>query len=111
MNALVPGSVDVSAVPPCRLLGLATLGLSGRVSQLRRMPREHLLAVLVATIFTLRANAVDDVLEVFDQVMVNDLISKAERQSKDEKLRRYPRGRLTVGADHRPCPSSLPRHT
>ncbi|MEU6586076.1 hypothetical protein [Nocardia sp. NPDC046763] len=52
------------------------------------MPREHLLAVLVATVFTLRARAVDDVLELFDQVMVNDLISKPERQSRDEKLRR-----------------------
>ncbi|WP_227999729.1 Tn3 family transposase [Nocardia australiensis] len=97
VNALVPSSVDSSAVPPRRLLGLATLGLSGRVSQLRRMPREHLLAVLVATVFTMRANAVDDVLGVFDQVMVNDLISKAERQSKDEKLRRYPRVSRTAG--------------
>ncbi|MFI9533653.1 hypothetical protein ACIG56_10430 [Nocardia fusca] len=55
------------------------------------MPREHLPAVLVATVFTLRARAADDVLELFDQVMVNDLMSKAERQSRDEKLRRYPR--------------------
>ncbi|MEU7769325.1 hypothetical protein AB0B25_30135 [Nocardia sp. NPDC049190] len=56
-------------MPPRRLLGLATLGLSGRAGQLRRMQREHLLAVLVATVFTLRSRAVDDVLELFDQVM------------------------------------------
>lgn len=47
--------------------------------------------------FTLRARATDDVLELFDQVMVNDLMSKAERQSRDEKLRRYPRVSKNAG--------------
>ncbi|MFE3003280.1 hypothetical protein ACFXG4_51175 [Nocardia sp. NPDC059246] len=41
-------------------------------------------------VFTLRARAAHDVFELFDQVIVNDLISKAESQSRDEKLRRYP---------------------
>ncbi|MGY1983866.1 DUF4158 domain-containing protein [Nocardia gipuzkoensis] len=41
--------VDVAGVPPSRLLGLAQHGLSGKATQLRRMTREHRLAVLAAT--------------------------------------------------------------
>ncbi|WP_162240314.1 DUF4158 domain-containing protein [Nocardia arizonensis] len=63
VNALVPVTVDVAAVPPRRVLGLAAHGMSGRIGQLRRMQREHLLAVLIATVFTLRARATDDVLD------------------------------------------------
>ncbi|WP_276207237.1 hypothetical protein [Nocardia mangyaensis] len=44
------------------------------MSQLRRL-REHQLAVLVATVVALRARATDDVMDLFYQVMVNDLMS------------------------------------
>jgi hypothetical protein len=59
--------------------------------------RERLLALLTATVFTLRAKAVDDALELFDLLMVTDLMAKAERQSKQEKLRRYPRVTKSAG--------------
>ncbi|WP_327118915.1 Tn3 family transposase [Nocardia sp. NBC_01730] len=84
--------LDVSGVPPRRLVGLATYGLSSKAAQLRRLePPEYRLAVLVATVKVLIARATDDVLELFDLLMVTDLYSKAERESRDEKLRRYPR--------------------
>ncbi|WP_328401142.1 DUF4158 domain-containing protein [Nocardia sp. NBC_00403] len=84
--------LDVSQVPPRRLIGLATYGLSSKAAQLRRLePPEYRLAVLVATVKVLIGRATDDVLELFDLLMVTDLYSKAERESKDEKLRRYPR--------------------
>lgn len=70
VNPLVPASVVLQR----RLLGVPAYGLSGRVSQLRRL-REHQLAVLVATVVALRARATDDVMDLFDQVMVNDLMS------------------------------------
>ncbi|WP_432420531.1 DUF4158 domain-containing protein [Nocardia carnea] len=89
--------VDVSAVPPRRLLGLAQHGLSGKATQLRRMSREHRLAVLAATVSVLSARAVDDVLELFDLLMTTELLSKAERQSKEEKLRRYPQVSRNAG--------------
>lgn len=89
--------VDVSGVPPRRLLGLAQHGLSGKASVLRRMSREHRLAVLVATVSVLGARAADDVLELFDLLMTTELLSKAERESKDEKLRRYPRVSRNAG--------------
>ena len=42
LMAAVVGAVDVSAVPPRRLIGLATYGLSSKAPQLRRLePREH----------------------------------------------------------------------
>jgi hypothetical protein len=58
-------------------------------------------AVIVATVKVLSGKATDDVLELFDLLMVTDLMSKAERESRDENLRRYPRvsrhaGKLTA---------------
>ena len=45
----------------------------------------------------LSARATDDVLELFDLLMVTDLMSRADRESKDEKLRRYPRVSRNAG--------------
>jgi hypothetical protein len=97
LTAMGGATVDTSPVPPRRLLMLAQHGLAGKATQLRRMTREHRLAVLVATVTALQARAADDVLELFDLLMVTDLMSRAERESKDEKLRRYPRVSRNAG--------------
>ncbi|GAC55078.1 putative transposase [Gordonia amicalis NBRC 100051 = JCM 11271] len=99
VNAVIPASVDIAAVPARRLIALAAHGLTGKTAHLRRLKsqRERLLALLCATVFTLRAKAIDDVLELFDLLMVTDLMAKAERQSKDEKLKRYPRVSRNAG--------------
>lgn len=81
---------------------MAQHGLAGKATGLRRMSREHRLAVLVATVAVLGARATDDVLELFDLLMTTELLSKTERESKDEKLRHYRRvssnaGRLAEG--------------
>ena len=55
------------------------------------------LAVLAATVVVLSARAVDDVLETFDMLMTTKLLSKAERESREEKLRRYPRVSRNAG--------------
>ena len=90
--ALGGRDLDVSMVPQRRVIGLATYGLLSKAPLLRRLdPREYRLAVLVATVKVLTGRATDDVLELFDLLMVNDLMSRAERESRDEKLRRYPR--------------------
>ena len=75
--AVGAGSLDVSTVPPRRLLGLATHGIAGKTTLLRRMSREHRLAVLVATVLALSARATDDALELFDLVMTTELLSMA----------------------------------
>jgi hypothetical protein len=53
--------------------------------------------VLVATVVALSARAADDVLELFDTLMTTELLSKAERESANEKLRRYPRVSCNAG--------------
>jgi len=44
---------------------------------------------LLAMVY-LEAKAVDDALELFDVLMTNDLLARANRESGDEKARRYP---------------------
>ena len=91
VQAVGIGAVDLSMVPPRRLTGLATYGLAGKASALRRLePRSQRVAVLAATAKAMLARAVDDVLEVFDLLMTTHLLGRAERQSRDEKLARYP---------------------
>ena len=98
VEAIGMGSVDLSMVPPRRLTGLATYGLAAKATALRRLePRTQRIAVLAATAKAMTARAVDDVLEVFDLLMTTKLLAKAERQSKDEKLRRYPRVSRNAG--------------
>ena len=97
LAAVGVASLDVSGVPQRRMLGLARHGIAGKTTLLRRMSREHRLAVLVATVLALSARATDDTLELFDLLMTTELLSKAERESKDEKLRRYPRVSRNAG--------------
>jgi hypothetical protein len=48
-------------------------------------------------VVALSARAADDVLELFDTLMTTELLSKAERESANEKLRRYPRVSRNAG--------------
>ncbi|WP_280244551.1 hypothetical protein [Nocardia abscessus] len=98
IQAVGIGAVDLGTVPPRRLTGLATYGLAANAWELRRLkPREKQIAVLAATAKVMPARAVDDVLEVFDLLMTGELLGKAERQSKEEKLRRFPRVSRNAG--------------
>ncbi len=97
LAAVGVGSLNVPTAPPRRLLGLATHGMAGKTTLLRRMSREHRLAVLVATVLALSARAIDEALELFDLVMTTQLVSRVERESRDEKLRRHPRVSRNAG--------------
>ena len=85
------GSLDLSGVPPRRVVELARWGMAGKAPALRRHPRGRRLATLLATVVYLEAKAIDDALELFDVLMVNDLMARAQRQSAAEKVRQYPR--------------------
>jgi len=65
--------------------------MAAKAPALRRHPEPRRLATLVATVQSLSARAVDDALELFDVLMTNDLLARAARESRKEKLRRYPR--------------------
>jgi hypothetical protein len=85
------GSLDLSGVPRRRVVELARWGMAGKAPVLRRHPRARRLATLLATVVYLEAKAIDDALELFDVLMVNDLLARAQRQSAAEKVRQYPR--------------------
>jgi hypothetical protein len=83
---------DLAAVvPPRRLAEMGRYGLAAKAPQLRRHPAARRSATLLATVVHLQAKAIDDCLELFDLLMVTELLGKAERQSDSEKLRQHPR--------------------
>jgi hypothetical protein len=82
------------AVPHRRVVALARYGMAGKAMVLRRHPEPRRLATLVATGRSLETKAVDDALELFDVVMTNDLMARAARESRNEKL-------APVGALHK----------
>jgi hypothetical protein len=85
------GELDLSGVPVRRVSELGRYGLAVKAPALRRHPYTRKVATLLATVRRLEATAVDDALELFDLLMTTELAGKAERQSRDEKVRRYPR--------------------
>jgi len=91
LAALGFGSLSLDAVPQRRVVELARWGMAGKAPALRRHRYSRKLATLLATVMYLEAKAVDDALELFDVLMVNDLMARAQRQSTAEKVRQYPR--------------------
>ena len=91
------GDVDLSAVPRRRVMELARYGMAGKATLLRRHPKPRKLATLLATVVHLQAKAIDDALELFDFLMVHELLASAQRTTKDETLRRYPQVSQNAG--------------
>ncbi len=90
ITALGVASVDVSDIPPNRLLALARYGLTSTAAMLRRAPAQRRIATLVATVRVLETSAVDDAIDVFSVLMGTKLIGPAERASAKERLRSLP---------------------
>src|SRR5450755_3399272 len=91
ISAVGLGELDLSGVPQRRVVALARYGMAATATALRRHPEPRRLATLVATVRSLEARSVDDALELFDVLMTNDLLARASRESRQQKLRRYPR--------------------
>ncbi len=85
------GQVDLGAVPRRRVVELARYGMTGKAPALRRHPSARRIATLLATVVYLQAKATDDAVELFDVLMTTELLARAQRQSRDEQARRYPR--------------------
>ncbi len=85
------GAFGLDGVPQRRLVELARWGMAGKAPALRRLSYSRKLATLLATVVYLEAKATDDALELFDVLVTNDLMAKAQRQSTAEKVRQYPR--------------------
>jgi hypothetical protein len=91
LTAIGVSDVAVGAVPRRRVIELARYGLAGKAPALRRHPYHRRLATLLATVLVLHALAVDDAVELFDVLMTTELLARAQRQTRDEQARRYPR--------------------
>lgn len=91
IKSLGLGVLDLEAVVPHRrLVDLARYGMAAKAPQLRRHPPARRLATLLATAVYLETRSVDDCLELFDLLMVTELVGKAEREAKKEKVRQHP---------------------
>ncbi len=92
ITAVGLGTMALGAVVPHRrLVDLARYGMAAKAPQLRRHPPARRLATLAATVSYLEAKSVDDCLELFDLLMVTELLGKAEREATKEKVLQHPR--------------------
>ena len=98
------GAVDVTTVPANRLAALARYGLGSKAVAVAELAEPRRTATLVAVARHLEATAVDDALDVFDQLMATRLISPARRASQAERLAALPRlektSRMLARAHH-----------
>lgn len=80
------GKLDLSVVPPNRLLALARYANTAWAQTIRRMVQHRRIATLVAFVRVLESTACDDILDLLD-TLISDLISNANRQGEKERLR------------------------
>jgi hypothetical protein len=75
------GTVDLSEVPPRRVVDPARVGMRANTTHLRRLrPRVKQVATLATATVELEARATDDALELFDLIMTSELLAKSDRQ-------------------------------
>jgi hypothetical protein len=94
------GALDVSGIPPRRLVELSRYGvdgvdgldgLDGKATLLKRHNDARRLATLVATAVHLTTRAVDDALDLLEVLIATKLLAKAERETAKEKMKTLPR--------------------
>lgn len=78
--------LDLSRIPPNRLLALARYANTAWAQTLVRMPLTRRIATLLAFIYILEFTATDDVIDLLD-LLVEDLLNRASRQGEKERLR------------------------
>lgn len=91
LRAFELGEVDVSHTPPNRLWHLARYGLGSKAATIRGLSPARKTATLVAMVRVLTQQATDDTLDVFDALVRENLIRRAERDSAKTRLQSLPR--------------------
>ncbi len=76
----------ISTIPPIRLKALSKNALTLKAQALSRMPSPKRVATLVAFIYTIETIALDDALDLLEQ-LVKDLFTRSEREGKKQRLR------------------------
>ena len=87
----IDGSRVRALVPARRLVDLARYGMAAKAPRLRRHPPARRVATLLATVVQLQAASIDDCLELFDLLMVTELLAKAERETDKQRAREHPK--------------------
>jgi TnpA family transposase len=87
----IDGSRVRALVPARRLVDLARYGMAAKAPRLRRHPPARRVATLLATVVHLQAASIDDCLELFDLLMVTELLAKAERETDKQRAREHPK--------------------
>ena len=72
-------------------MDLARYGMAAKAPRLRRHPRARRLATLLATVVRLQAASIDDCLELFDLLIVTELLGKAKRETDKQRAREHPK--------------------
>lgn len=80
-----------AVVPARRLMDLARYGMAAKAPRLRRHPPARRLATLLATVVRLQAASIDDCMELFDLLMVSELLGKAKRETEKQRAREHPK--------------------
>ena len=91
VRKLGAGGLDVSGVPPNRLLVLARHGMAAKAPHLRQLTEPRRIATLAAAVRQLEQVAIDDALDLLDLLMATKLLARAEREAIKDTLRRLPR--------------------
>ena len=87
----IDGTEARALVPTRRRVNLARYGMAAKAPRLRRHPPARRVGTLVATVVHLQAASIDDCLELFDLMMVTELLGKAERETDKQRAREHPR--------------------
>lgn len=91
LRAFELSGVDVSRIPPNRLWHLARYGLGSKAATIRGLSPARKTATVVAVVRALTQQATDDTLDVFDALVRENLIRRAERDSAKTRLQSLPR--------------------
>jgi hypothetical protein len=92
IQGLAIDAAEVRAlVPARRLRDLARYGMAAKAPRLRRHPPARRRATLLATVVQLQSGSIDDCLELFDLLMVTEVLGKAERETEKARARQHPR--------------------
>ena len=86
IRTLGVGKIELSRIPDSRLKVLARYAAAASAARIARMPDDRRIATLFAFARAFEVNAMDDALDVLDQI-ITDLLSNAEKIGKKERLR------------------------
>ena len=86
IRSLNVGKLDLSGIPPGRIVALARYAASARAQTISRMPNDRRIATLLAFAKSFEVTVVDDSLDLFDLLMT-EILHGASGDGERERLR------------------------